>query len=503
MLFEKVLVANRGEIAVRVMKTLRRLGIRSVAIHSEVDMYALHVGTADYAINIGGAAPTENYLNVELVLDAAEKSGAEAVHPGYGFLSENPTFAEACEERGLKFVGPSSETLTLTGDKLECKKLAMQAGVPVIPGSESPVGSLYEAEEVAERIGYPLMLKTAYGGGGLGIREVSSKEDLGERYSNAVGEAIRAFGRASMYVEKIVTPARHVEVQILADGKGRVVHLGERECSVQRRHQKLIEMTPSPAVDDLLRERLGRYAVTLAEKVGYENAGTVEFLLDGGGNPYFLEVNSRIQVEHPVTEMVTGLDLVAEQLTIAAGEGMSVPKGGVERNGAAIECRVNAEDPLRRFLPSSGIVRRLRFPKGDGIRVDSSLYQGCEVPVFYDSLIAKVITHGRSLEGARRSMIAALGDLEIEGLATTVSLQQELMSSDAFLRWDLSTDFIAKNGILDRLAARMEEGRAKELKVGAELAAEMTSAMKGRREYPSPFGDGHMLRGSSGTEETP
>jgi acetyl/propionyl-CoA carboxylase alpha subunit len=474
MLFEKVLVANRGEIAVRVMKTLRRLGIRSVAVYSEVDECALHVGTADQAINIGGAAPAESYLNGMTVLDSAEESGAEAVHPGYGFLSENPAFAKACEERGFKFVGPSSETLTLTGDKLECKKLAMQAGVPVIPGSESPVGSLYEAEEVAERIGYPVMLKTAYGGGGLGIREVTSMEELGERYSNAVGEAMRAFGRASMYVEKIVTPARHVEVQILADGKGRVVPLGERECSIQRRHQKLIEMTPSPAVDDPLRERLGRYAVTMAERVGYENAGTAEFLLDGDGSPYFLEVNSRIQVEHPVTEMVTGLDLVAEQLAIAAGEGTSVPKGGVERDGAAIECRVNAEDPLRRFLPSSGVVRRLSLPKGEGVRVDSSLYQGCEVPVFYDSLVAKVIAHGRNLEEARRTMVAALDEFEIEGLATTIPLQQELMSSDALLQWDLSTDFIPKNGILDRLAARMEERRARELRVRAELAAEMT-----------------------------
>ncbi|MDG6928681.1 MAG: acetyl-CoA carboxylase biotin carboxylase subunit [Nitrososphaerota archaeon] len=469
-MFSKVLVANRGEIAVRVIRTCKRLGVKTVAVYSDADREALHCGLADEAYRVGGAAPAESYLNAAAIVSLAKKAGAEAVHPGYGFLSENSDFARACEEEGIVFVGPSSATLTAAGNKVECKKLAGSEGVPVIQSTLRPVRSAEEAAEAAEGFGYPVLLKSAFGGGGLGIREVGGPKEIFESWGRAVNEAAGAFGRSSIYVEKLIRPARHVEVQILSDGKGRTIHLGERECSIQRRHQKLVEITPSPAIDGEMRDRIGQYAIKVARAIGYRNSGTVEFLLDAQGGFHFMEVNSRLQVEHPITEAVTGLDLVAEQLSVAAGEGMSLTQDEVRMNGAAIECRINAEDPLAGFAPSAGVVEGLRIPGGNGIRVDTALYRGWAVPEHYDSLVAKLVAWGRGLDEARRRMSVALEEFEISGFSTTVRFHREVMNSEAFAAWRLSTDFLAETGIIEKMVREAAAEKERRMRLGAAVA---------------------------------
>ncbi|HET8644606.1 MAG TPA: biotin carboxylase N-terminal domain-containing protein, partial [Vicinamibacteria bacterium] len=392
--FTKVLIANRGEIAVRVVRACRDLGLRSVAIYSEADRAALHVALADEAYPVGAAPARESYLRVEAVLEAARRSGAEAVHPGYGFLAENAEFARACEEAGLVFVGPPSPTIAALGEKTAARRLAVEAGVPVVPGTLEPVSGPEQARAEALRLGLPVMLKAAAGGGGKGLRLVARAEDLAGACERAASEALSAFGDGSLYVEKALERPRHVEVQVLADGHGNVVHLFERECSVQRRHQKVLEETPSPALTPEVRLRMGELAVALARRAGYRNAGTFEFLVDAGGEPYFLEANTRLQVEHPITEMVVGVDLVQLQLRIAQGERLPFAQGDLAQRGHAIECRVYAEDPDQGFLPSPGRIVGLRAPSGPGIRDDTGIYEGWEVPVHYDPLLSKLIAYG-------------------------------------------------------------------------------------------------------------
>ncbi|MBI3022117.1 MAG: acetyl-CoA carboxylase biotin carboxylase subunit [Thaumarchaeota archaeon] len=470
-MFKKILIANRGEIAVRVIRTCKLLGIKTVAIYSDADNDALHVKLADQAFRIGPPQPGESYLNVERMMRVAEESGVDAVHPGYGFISENWNFAAACEESGIKFVGPSSRTLSITGNKVDCKRIARKEGVPVIPGIEDVIDDAAEAERVANEMGYPVMLKSAFGGGGRGIREAKNRQDLRENFERALSEARGAFGRAGMYIEKLVRPARHVEFQILSDGKGKTIHLGERECSIQRRHQKLLELTPSPMVEEDTRKRVGEFAITVARSVDYENAGTVEFLTDGVGNFYFTEVNPRLQVEHPVTEFVTGMDLVEQQLAIASGESMAYSQGSVVPRGAAMQCRVNAEDPTAGFAPSVGTVESLVLPTGPGVRVDTALYEGCHIPEYYDSLIAKLITWGRDLEEARRRMLPALEEFHIGGLKTTIPLHKELVAHSDFRAWNLDTDFLERNFVVETLVERVEKERHRLLKEGVAIAA--------------------------------
>ncbi len=474
-MMNKVLIANRGEIAVRIIRTCKRMGIKTVAIYSDADKDALHCMLADEAFRVGASPAKESYLNIDAIIGIAKKSGAEAIHPGYGFLAENSNFAKACKDEGITFVGPSSETLVTTGNKVECKRLANSQNVPAIPGTINPVESMEEAIDKANELGYPVLLKSAFGGGGLGIREVDSDEDVKLNWSRAVGEANSAFGRAAIYVEKLIRPARHIEVQILSDGKGKIIHLGERECSIQRRHQKLIEITPSPAVDEEMRERVGLYAIKVARAVGYKNSGTVEFLLDSDRNFYFMEVNSRLQVEHPITEEVTGVDLVEEQLRIAAGESLSLSQNEVRRNGAAIECRINAEDPLQNFAPNSGIIHDIHLPGGPGIRVDTAIYSGWSVPEYYDSLIAKLIAWGKDVDEARRRMSVALEEFSVKGLRTTLPFHKEVINSSSFASWQLSTDFIEKNRIIEMMVEKGNRERREKAAVAAAIAAMITA----------------------------
>ncbi|MBI4258593.1 MAG: acetyl-CoA carboxylase biotin carboxylase subunit [Thaumarchaeota archaeon] len=443
-MFDKVLIANRGEIALRVIRACRELSIRTVAIYSEVDDKSLHVRFADESYWIGAPPPAESYLNIGKIIETASKAGVDAIHPGYGFLAENADFAEACEKNGIVFVGSRSTTLRLGGNKVECRNRMKQEGIPVVSGGESIIDDEHEALALAEEIGWPVLLKSAFGGGGRGIRTVRSREELKEAFSAAHREALSAFGKFGVYVEKYIENPRHIEFQIVSDGKGKVVHLAERECSIQRRFQKLVEMSPSPVVDASIRERVGALAVKAAKAVSYLNAGTVEFIVDKGMNFYFIEMNSRLQVEHPITEMVTGLDLVKQQFQIAAGEGLNLSQEDVRLRGCAIECRINAEDPLNSFLPSAGLVSRYHPPSGPGVRVDSALYSGYEVPVHYDSLIAKLIAYGGDFEEARLRMKNALREYVIDGVATTIPLHQFIMEDTDFRRGDLSTDFLQR-----------------------------------------------------------
>jgi acetyl-CoA/propionyl-CoA carboxylase len=472
-MFRKVLVSNRGEIALRIIRTLKVLGIRSVAIYSDADRESLHVRVADESYRVGSSPPSESYLNQKEIVSISVRSGADAIHPGYGFLAENSEFAALCEAQGVKFIGPSAETLSRTGNKSRCRQIASSAGVPVPPGSREPIADVEDALSLAEEIGYPLLLKSAYGGGGIGIREVWNRRELQYGWSRALSEAKNAFGRSELYVEKMIRPARHIEVQVLSDGKGSFIHLGERECSIQRRHQKLIELTPSPVVDDRDRRRLAEYAISVAKAVGYRNAGTVEFLRDEEGGFYFIEVNSRLQVEHPITEEVTGVDIVQEQLRIASGEGLSISQSDVVSNGAAIECRITAEDPLMDFAPDSGKVTELRFPGGKGIRVDSALYTGCTVPEFYDSLVAKVIARGKSLDESRRRISVALDEFHIAGVKTSIPFLKEVLDCKEFQSWRLSTNFIEECKILERLRKKAEAQRSENVRLGAAIAASL------------------------------
>ena len=421
-MFSKILIANRGEIALRIIRACRELGVRTVAAYSEADVDSLPVTLADERVCIGPPPSAKSYLNKERIISAAKETGAEAVHPGYGYLAENESFALACEAAGLVFIGPSPDNLRLAGDKIMAKRIMKEAGVPVIPGSDGRAGVIEEAFRIGEEIGYPLVVKASGGGGGRGIRICPDPKALREDFPIARGEARAAFGTDAVYIEKYLAEPRHIEFQILADGRGKVVHLGERECSIQRRYQKLIEESPSPRLTPKLREVMGATALRAAEAVGYRNAGTVEFLLDANGQFYFMEINARIQVEHPVTEMTTGIDLIREQIQLAAGEDLSFSREDIRCRGWAIECRINAEDPERNFLPSPGVIEVFRPPGGFGVRVDSHLYQGYELPIFYDSLIAKLIAWDLTREGAIRIMKRALQEFRIEPIKTTIPL---------------------------------------------------------------------------------
>ena len=432
-MFRKVLVANRGEIALRVIRACRELGIQTVAVFSEADAEALHVRFADEEVCIGPAQSRMSYLNIPNIVAAAEITNADAIHPGYGFLAENADFADVCEDVGIAFIGPTAEQIRLMGDKAQAKQLMGEAGVPVTPGSEGVVKTLDQAQQIAKEIGYPVMIKATAGGGGKGLKLALDESELELRYTVAQAEAKAAFDNPDCYVEKAILEPRHVEIQLMGDKEGSVVHLGERDCSVQRRHQKLIEESPSPAVTPQMREEIGTAAVQGARNVRYQGAGTVEFLLDRDGHFYFMEMNTRIQVEHPVTEAVTGLDLVKEQILVAGGEKLSWSQDQIAFRGHAIECRINAEDPDRDFAPSPGRIESLNVPGGPGVRVDTHIYAGYTVPPYYDSMLAKLITHGADRAEAIARMRRALEEMVIEGVATTIPLHQRIMDEPVFV----------------------------------------------------------------------
>ena len=443
-MFRKILIANRGEIAVRIIRAARELGIDTVAVYSTADKEALHTLLADEAVCIGPAKSTDSYLNMNAVLSAAVLTGAEAIHPGFGFLSENSKFATMCEEVGIKFIGPSGAAMDMMGDKINARAQMIKAKVPVIPGSDGEVHTSEEALEVAEKIGYPVMLKASAGGGGKGIRKVEKAEDLVAAFESASSEAKAAFGNGAMYMERVIYPARHIEVQILADQQGHVVHLGERDCSLQRNNQKVLEESPSVAIGKTLRQQIGEAAVRAAQSVGYENAGTIEFLLDEAkGEFYFMEMNTRVQVEHPVTEFVTGVDIVKEQIKIANGQELSFSQDDVEIRGHAIECRINAENPAFNFAPSPGKISNVYLPSGGvGLRVDSAVYPGYTIPPYYDSMIAKIIVHGENRFDALMKMQRALYELEIDGVVTNSGFQLDLISDPNVIAGDYDTAFL-------------------------------------------------------------
>ena len=443
-MFRKILIANRGEIAVRIIRAARELGIDTVAVYSTADKEALHTLLADEAVCIGPAKSTDSYLNMNAVLSAAVLTGAEAIHPGFGFLSENSKFATMCEEVGIKFIGPSGAVMDMMGDKINARAQMIKAKVPVIPGSDGEVHTSEEALEVAEKIGYPVMLKASAGGGGKGIRKVEKAEDLVAAFESASSEAKAAFGNGSMYMERVIYPARHIEVQILADQQGHVVHLGERDCSLQRNNQKVLEESPSVAIGKTLRQQIGEAAVRAAQSVDYENAGTIEFLLDEAkGEFYFMEMNTRVQVEHPVTEFVTGVDIVKEQIKIANGQELSFSQDDVEIRGHAIECRINAENPAFNFAPSPGKISNVYLPSGGvGLRVDSAVYPGYTIPPYYDSMIAKIIVHGENRFDALMKMQRALYELEIDGVVTNSGFQLDLISDPNVIAGDYDTAFL-------------------------------------------------------------
>jgi len=438
----KLLIANRGEIALRILRSCRELGIATVAVHSTVDRNALHVQLADEAVCVGDAPSSRSYLNIPNILAAATSRGADAIHPGYGFLAESAAFAEICRDHGLTFVGPSPEAILAMGDKATAKRTMQQVGVPTIPGSEGLLESVEDAMDQAQRMGFPVMIKATAGGGGRGMRLVPSADQLEGLFKAAQGEAEAAFGNPGLYMEKFIDRPRHVEVQVLADRFGNVVHLGERDCSIQRRHQKLLEEAPSPGLDPLVRERMGAAATAAARSIAYEGAGTVEFLLDSSGGFYFMEMNTRIQVEHPVTEMVTGLDLIAEQLRIAGGEPISVAQEEVRLQGHAIECRINAEDPRQNFRPSPGKITGWLPPGGPGVRVDSHVYTGYDIPPFYDSLIGKLIVWAPTRELALRRLRRALSEWAVTGIPTTIEFHLALLERPEFLNGQVYTKFV-------------------------------------------------------------
>lgn len=443
-MFRKILVANRGEIAVRVIRACRDLGIPSVAIFSEVDKTALHVQMADESVCVGEAAPLSSYLNFESILEAAKKTGSDAIHPGYGFLSENHRFAAACKDTGLTFIGPSPEAIELVGDKVTSRQTLEKVGVPIIPGMSSSEKSMKVFTEWAEKIGYPVMVKASAGGGGKGMRIVREPDTLEDAVASGRREAGSAFGDDTVYLEKCIERPRHVEFQVLADHHGNAVHLFERECSIQRRHQKIIEETPSTALDEDLRQRMGQSALDVVKATGYTNAGTVEFLVDTSGNYYFLEVNARVQVEHPITELVTGIDLVQWQIRIAAGDTITFKQKDLTQRGHAIECRIYAEDPSNNFLPALGRILYMRNPEGPSVRVDSGIYSGCDVTMHYDPILSKLIVWAEDRDSARNRMLNALKDYVILGIPTPIPFLIDVLSHNAFANGETMTDFIPK-----------------------------------------------------------
>ena len=439
---KKVLIANRGEIAVRIIRACREMGIETVAVYSEADREALHTQLADEAICLGPAASTESYLSRDRILSATIISGADAIHPGFGFRSENSKFAELCEQCHITFIGPGSDVIARLGNKQEARNTMMAAGVPVIPGSKEPVYDAQEGAKIADEIGYPVIVKAALGGGGKGMRVAQTPEEFENSFRTAQKETQMAFGDNTMYIEHFVQHPRHIEFQILADSHGHVIHLGERDCSIQRNHQKMIEESPCEAISDELRNRMGEAAVRAAKAAGYVNAGTIEFLLEKSGNFYFMEMNTRIQVEHPVTEWVTGIDLIKEQIRIAAGRELSYRQEDVKLTGHAIECRINAENPARGFRPSPGTITDMYLPGGKGIRIDSAIYSGYTIPPYYDSMIAKLIVWAKNRDEAIRKMQSALGEVIIEGIDTNVDYQYEILSDPDFIAGNTDIEFI-------------------------------------------------------------
>ena len=441
-MFQKILIANRGEIAVRIIRACREMGIKTVAVYSEADRDALHTLLADEAICIGPAPSAESYLNMEQILTACVAMKADAIHPGFGFLSENAKFAELCEKCHIRFIGPPAEVIHRMGNKSEARKTMMEAGVPVIPGSKEPVFTVEEGLKTAREVGFPVMIKASSGGGGKGMRVSYGEDDFASNFQNAQMESVKGFSDDTMYIERFVERPRHIEFQILADSFGNVVHLGERDCSIQRRHQKLLEEAPSAAISEELRERMGQAAVKAARSVHYENAGTIEFLLDKNKEFYFMEMNTRIQVEHPVTEAVTDLDLIKEQIRIAAGEPLSVTQEDIQITGHAIECRINAENPDKHLMPCPGTITDIHLPGGRGVRVDTAVYNNYTIPPNYDSMILKLIVHDKDRPSAIAKMRSALGELVIEGITTNVDFQYELIGDRDFEDGNVDTDFI-------------------------------------------------------------
>ena len=441
-MFQKILIANRGEIAVRIIRACRELGITSVAVYSTADKDALHTQLADEAICIGKAAPADSYLNMERILSAAIASKAEAIHPGFGFLSENAKFAQMCEQCHIAFIGPSAEVIRLMGNKQEARNTMINAKVPVVPGTKEAVYTADYGLKLAEQIGFPVMIKAASGGGGKGMRISRSVEDFTENFEVAQTESVNGFADDTMYIEKYIEDPRHIEFQILADKFGNVISLGERDCSIQRRHQKMVEESPSAALDDKLRAQMGEVAVRAAKAAKYESAGTIEFLLDKSKKFYFMEMNTRIQVEHPVTELVTGLDLIKEQIFIAAGEKLQWRQKDIRITGHAIECRINAENPAKNFMPCPGKIEYLHLPGGNGVRIDSAIYTGYTIPPNYDSMIAKIIVYGKDRQTAIDKMRSALGEVNIDGITTNLDYQYDIITHPVFQSGNITTSFI-------------------------------------------------------------
>jgi acetyl-CoA carboxylase biotin carboxylase subunit len=470
-MFKKILIANRGEIAVRVLRACHEMGIDAAVVYSDVDRASLHVRKADEAYPLGAAAASESYLNIPKILDVARRSGAEAIHPGYGFLSENATFAQACADAGVKFIGPTAAAMQAMGSKTRARQTMEKAGIPFVPGTSRGVDSLDEAEQVAARIGYPVMLKAAAGGGGKGMRLVHASGELKSSLEAARSEAERSFGDSEVYIEKAIVNPRHIEVQVLADEHGNTVYLGERECSLQRRHQKVLEEAPSPIVDDDMRRRMGEVAVRVAKAAAYTNAGTVEFLVDRNKSFYFLEMNTRLQVEHPVTELITGLDLVHLQIRIAAGEKLPFTQDGVRLRGHAIECRIYAEDPDNNYFPSPGKITLLLGPSGPGVRIDSGMYEGWTVPIDYDPLLAKLIGYGADREQAIAHLTRALNEYFVGGIKTNIPLFRRILRDPDFRAARLDTGFLDR--LLKRNEANPADSRSAEV---AAIAAAMFAA---------------------------
>ena len=468
-MIEKVLIANRGEIALRVIRTCKALGIKTVAVYSDEDTNSMHVKQATEAYHIGEAAPAKSYLNQEKILDVMLSSGADAVHPGYGFLSENDDFARLCEKNKITFIGPSADSMNLCGDKMECKAAMLKANVPTVPGSPGLVKDAEDAAKVANEIGYPVMLKSVYGGGGRGIRIVTNDKELHEGFETVTSESIAAVGKSAIIVEKFLEKTRHIEYQMCRDQHGNAVHLFERECSIQRRNQKLIEQTPSPVVDAAKREEIGEIVVRAAEAVDYTNLGTAEFLRADNGEFYFIEINARLQVEHPISEMVSGLDFVKLQIDIANGEPLPFKQKDLKMNGYAIECRINAEDTFLDFAPSTGPVPDVTIPSGPNVRCDTYLYPGCTVSPFYDSLMAKLCTWGPTFEESRTRMLTALNDMYVQGVETSIPLYKTILNSEEYKNGELSTDFLKRYGMIDKLTEDLK--KEKENKTDAALAA--------------------------------
>jgi len=503
-MFKKILIANRGEIAVRIIRACRELGIKAVAVFSEIDRKGLHVRMADEAYSIGPSPSVESYLNIEKLIEVAKKAKCEGIHPGYGFLAENPLFARKIENEGLVFIGPPATAIELLGDKMAARKTMKNVGITVVPGTEEPLESEKQGLSIAQKIGFPILIKAAGGGGGKGMRIVRNEKDLKEAMRACASEAKSAFADARIYIEKYLERPRHIEIQILGDKFGEVIYLGERECSIQRRHQKVIEESPSPIVDEKIRMKMGETAVKAAKAAGYHNAGTMEFLVDSDKKFYFLEANTRLQVEHPVTEMVTGIDIAKEQIKIASGLPLSYKQKEISWRGAAIECRIYAEDPENNFLPSTGVVSYYQEPAGPGIRVDSGLYEGCEVPIYYDPIIGKLITWGKNRDEAIQRMRRALSEYRISGVATTIPFHILVMENEKFLQGDLSTHFIEeefnrgrkvqpeedvyKMAALFSALVKYQETKRVQTRKGLKVQGENPWKMEGRRRGLRRFG---------------